>query len=447
MFPSILLVSPAHVLADSLLPQADRSRVIRVASGKEAAALLRDPGQVIEIVLSLLRGPQIDGLELLATCRMLRPHIDVILALEQPDVQSAVEAGRLGARDILVLNEKPDTLRRKIANALEEKREQRLATFATAHPDDGQSPGRSLSYTASDHQIEAAARSQKRSLLIVGESGTGKEAAAKAIHRSSIRRNFPFATFLCSAAASLDRTLFGTSDRSTPGLIASLDGGTLYLGDIEKLPPEMQRKLAYRIKSPAESLRMKCCIIAGSTLSLSELTTHPQMERELFFALSTFTLKLPTLRSQRDKIRDYALQILKETLSEHPHLPQTRLSANACDLLRKHDWPGNLKELRGCIEAAATLSSSELIDVDDLPFLGSEQETATDSPIEETDWLRMSYREAIEHGKEMAGRAYLQELLQSTGWNISAAARKAGMERQTIHRLIKKYRIDLLRVR
>jgi DNA-binding NtrC family response regulator len=216
-------------------------------------------------------------------------------------------------------------------------------------------------------------------VLLEGESGVGKELVARQIHETSRRRAGPFVAVNCAAIVEtlLEAELFGIEDRTATGVrgrrgkFEAADGGTLFLDEVSDLSPSAQAKLLRAIQDLAVervgatgTQRVDIRIVAATNRSLRSLVEQRVFRTDLFYRLSGVDIRVPTLRERRADI----LELAQHFLDRHGALRPLRLTTAAADALLAHEWPGNVRELERLIEAAVTLTTADVIDVDDLPL-------------------------------------------------------------------------------
>jgi len=289
-------------------------------------------------------------------------------------------------------------------------------------------------------------------VLIRGESGTGKELVARAIHRSSHLRDKPLITVNCTALTPtlIESELFGHRRGAFTGALANkvglfekADGGTIFLDEVGDIPLEMQGKLL-RVLQAGEcrpvgdvvTRRVRVRVIAATNRDLEKALADEEFRQDLFYRLSAFTLTLPPLRERVEDIPVLAYHFLRKAEAK-VNKKVDRVSPEALDLLTRHSWPGNLRELENSIERAVVLTSSRQVEVAHVP---SHLQEPADSPI------RVTTEEGFRKGKErvvgLFEREAVTRFLAEAGGNVSRAAIKAGITRRNFHRLMSKYSIS-----
>jgi transcriptional regulator with PAS, ATPase and Fis domain len=286
--------------------------------------------------------------------------------------------------------------------------------------------------------------------LILGESGTGKELVAQALHQGSSRRHAPFITVNCATftEALAESQLFGHkrgaftgAQTDYAGLIRAADGGTLFLDEIGELSLPVQAKLL-RFLETGEFMslgdsrvhRVDVRIIAATHRDLSALAAQERFRADLYYRLQVVPIELPPLRARQGDI-DWLLARFFEALSARYGLVPPRLTANARGVLRRHPWPGNIRELRNLAERLVILNAGKVVDVENLPFSLRGVDEAVDT----------ARRFALpENGVDLEAveSDLLRQALARTGGNKSRAAKLLSLSRDTFLYRLKKFSIQ-----
>jgi transcriptional regulator with GAF, ATPase, and Fis domain len=286
-------------------------------------------------------------------------------------------------------------------------------------------------------------------VLIRGESGTGKELVARAIHRYSNVRDRPLVTVNCTALAPtlLESELFGhkrgaftgaVADK--PGLFERADGGTIFLDEVGDMPLEMQAKLL-RVLQTGEmkpvgdvvTRKVRVRVIAATNRDLEKALALSEFREDLFYRFNTFTITLPPLRDRTEDIPVLAHHFLRKAEAK-VNKRVDRFAPEALDLLKRYPWPGNLRELENTIERAVVLATSRQVEVIHLPL--HIQEPAPTALHAGEGFLQARARTLAVFEREAISR-----LLAEARGNVSVAAKRAGITRRNLHRLIVKYSI------
>ncbi len=276
-------------------------------------------------------------------------------------------------------------------------------------------------------------------VLVVGESGTGKELVARRVHELSARAAGPFEAISCGAVseAQCEVELFGQvkggsseGGAARTGCFTRAQGGTLFLDEVGRASPGLQAKLLRVLESreflpvgAAAPVRADIRVVASASHDLQKMCDEGQFLKELFFRLNVFSLVLPPLRKRREDIVPLAEHFL-EVFATEMGRPGMRFSGPAKEYLVKHEWRGNVRDLRNRIERAVILTDDDDVHVDALLATRFDQGVA----IVEMD-----------AAMESAQQEYLNRLMHAYDWNVTKAAKPAGMTREGLSRLIAKY--------
>ena len=290
-------------------------------------------------------------------------------------------------------------------------------------------------------------------VLIAGKSGTGKELIARSIHANSSRKNRPFVPLNCGGLPEhlVESELFGhekgaftgaTASRS--GLMEHASGGTFFLDEIGELPMNLQVKFlrvleerCIRRLGSNREIEIDIRLISATNQDLEARVKEGDFREDLFYRVNTFMIHLPPLREREGDIPLLATHFLAQFLKSADKEVRG-LSPEAMELLCRHSWPGNIRELMHVMERAVALAASEEIQPEDLPeALG--RDGGRDSHIGRFD---LPFKEAKEAMVESFEHAYIQNLLKAHKGNISQAAKQSGIDRRSLHRLLVKHGID-----
>ncbi len=425
----------------ALLAQALGVRFDVDAVGDGATAIQRLREETFAVVVTDVRLPGADGMEVLVAARSLDLPPEVVLMTGYAEVPAAVAALRAGAYDYLSKPVETADLERIALRAADRfglvRRTRELQALVEAT--ESGFIGRSAAAIEVRRRIERAGR-LPAPVVVSGEAGSGTEIAAREIHK--VRSEGPFVALSCGGVAEswLDAELFGRT-----GLLgerragATGTTGTLFLDDVGDLPPTLQAKLMRALgdEEPEGQPAPRPRVIAATHTDLERVVNEGGFRRDLYFWLNVVSVRVPPLR---ERIEDIALLAGRFLHLAGVRFGTTarRLSPDALAALEAGTWPGNVRELRHAIEQAATASEGESIELEHLP------ETLRGSAPAAPPG---TYRAAVERGAEAAGRDYLIHALRSAAGNVTRAAVEAGVERETLHRLLKRHGIDPARFR
>ncbi len=382
----ILIAEDEQILRQTLakLLETEGYEVLQAADGRAAYELVVE--QSVDLVISDLRMPELDGLQLLSRLVQLAPELPVIMVTAYGTVDNAVAAMRKGAWDYLLKPVQFDDLLMKVKRALEyeelarhrEVLTEQLAGGSTFHDLVSEAPNMRALF----EQVKKLS-GVKSNVLIEGESGTGKELFARAIHYNGLTRSKPFVAVNCGAIPEslIESELFGHRKgsftgaiRDKTGLFEAANGGTLFLDEISTLPMAVQssllRVLEDRQVTPVGDTRSRPVdlrVIAASNQDLEAMIEADEFREDLFFRINVIKLTLPPLRLRKGDIPllvqhfidKYAREMTREIKG---------INAAAMRALLSHEWRGNVRELENVIERAVIFAEDREITVEDLPF-------------------------------------------------------------------------------
>jgi DNA-binding NtrC family response regulator len=430
---------------------ADGYDVTTAEDGTRALALIASGD--FDVVLTDIKMPGVDGFTILRETKRLDPDIEVILMTAYGSVAKAVEAMKEGAYDYLTKPFEPDEALLAVQRAAERKllRQQahdlRAALLGANRFEN--MVGKSAAMQKVFELMRRAAATDS-TVLVTGESGTGKELVARAIHYASARKERKFVPVNCGAIPEslMEAELFGhvkgsftgaTADRR--GLFEEADGGTLFLDEIGELPLQLQVKLTRALQERAvrrlgatEERKVDVRVIAATNVDLREAVPGGRFREDLFYRLNIFPLRLPPLRQRTDDIPMLAMLFL-DRHSRGRSLPIEGFVPEALAAMLRYEWPGNVRELENAVERALAVSDGPRISLEALP----DEVAALGGRAPTSDLATLSYRDAVDLARDRASRQYLVALLKEFGGNVTAAAERAGMERESLHRLLKRY--------
>ncbi len=386
MSKSILIVEDEEVLRQSLaeLLSDEGYEVQQASDGKQAYELILD--HPADLILTDIRMPNMDGLELLGKLRQTAPQTPVIILTAYGTVESAVAAMHSGAHDYMLKPVNFDEVLLKIERALEygdmdrtrQVMTDQLAEDSTFHNLVGEAPNMTRLFDT----VKKLA-TVKTSVLIVGESGTGKELFARAVHYNGITRDKPFVAVNCGAIPDnlIESELFGYRRGAFTGAIRDKKGyfeaahhGTLFLDEISTLPLSVQssllRALEQRVVVPVGDTQPRPVdvrIIAASNRDLKTMVSEGEFREDLLYRLDVVKLELPPLRQRKEDIPALVHHFLnKYTQAMNKHV--LGITNDAMRAMLSHEWRGNVRELENVIERAVIFAEDRHIEPEDLPF-------------------------------------------------------------------------------
>ena len=416
-------------------------------AGLERLAELRP-----DVVVSDVRMPGVDGLQLLAAARAQDPGLPVVLMTAQATLQSAIQAVNDGAFYYLQKPFRNDELVAIVRRALETRalrsENQRLTQEITRRDRGGVVPpaGGARSWREALRLAETVAPTDS-TVLITGESGTGKEVVARWIHERSTRVEGPFSSINCGALPEslLESELFGHTKgsftgavRDKQGLFAAAGGGTFFLDEIGETTPATQVKLLRVLQQrevipvgATEAIPIDARLVAATNRDLEEEVRRGAFRGDLYYRLNVIAIHLPPLRDRRDDVPLLADTFLRRSAAERGGEAKT-LSPGALDAMVVYQWPGNVRELENAMERAVILTPGPSI----LPTALPERITARKvEPLVAERTPTSPTLEAIE-------RAYVTWVLQNEGGNKSRTAEVLGIDPSTLYRKLARYGVE-----
>lgn len=416
-----------------------------VADGAEAIARIAEGGW--SVVVSDVRMPGALGTEVLHMARQGERPPEVVLMTAYADIPSAVAALKAGAYDYLSKPFEPDELLRVVRRAVDRHRLVLRARDLEAALGAAESGfvGTSAAAQGVRRMVERVG-AMPVPVLITGETGAGKEVVARELHRRRGKGEFIAINCAAITEGQLDVELFGVAagtlgpgSPERPGLLDLAHGGTLFLDEIGDLAPGLQVKLnrvldegEFRRVGDPRARRIDTRLLSATHHDLETMIAAGRFRQDLYYRLRLAAIYVPPLRERREDIPVLAARFLHLSMARYGTAAR-RLSPDAVGLLEAAAWPGNVREFRHVIEEAAVLCDGETIDASQLPRALSD--TPTVAPAG-------TWRAAQERAIDSAARDYFPTLMRRLGGNVTKAAIEAGMERETLHRLLRRYSVD-----
>jgi DNA-binding NtrC family response regulator len=424
----------------------------QAATGAEALRIAREERP--DVCLIDIHMPEGSGLAILPEIVALADAPSVVIMTGVADVPTAVAAMREGAADFLEKPVRREVLEGVLARVLRNRavvRERDRLRSQIAELRTGPIVGSSPAIQRVMELVLRVAATPRTTVLVSGESGVGKELVARAVHERSARAAAPFVAVNCAALAEslLEAELFGYepgaftggSPRGHAGLVASAEGGSLFLDEISELAPPLQAKLlrvlqerVYRRVGGNRDLAMDARIIASTNRDLPRMVADGRFREDLFYRLNVMSVRVPPLRERAEDVPVLATHFLGAFGQEFGK-PFAGFSEVAMRRLQAHSWPGNVRELRNTIERAALLTGGGSILPEHLG-LGDEGASAAPRPKDE-ETLQLGDRSirAVEE-------ALIRRVLRDTAGNRSRSAQILGINRTTLYNKIRAYGIE-----
>ena len=438
-------------------------RVHAAPDGEAALRKLEESN--VDVLLCDINMPRMDGMELLRRVHERPNPPEVIMLTGQGTIETAVEAMRTGAYDYLTKPYSINELDVRVRQAAE-KRSLRVDNQRLRAQLERQT---ALPEIVSDSQamheairlVERVAPSET-SVLITGESGTGKELIAQAIHRLSHRANGSFIDLNCAAfqESLLESELFGYEAGAFSGakarklgLIELADSGTLFLDEVTELPASLQAKLLRAIETRTffrvggvRKVEVNVRIVAATNRNLDTVVSDGSFRSDLLYRINSFQIHLPPLRERPEDVQPLTQHILKQLAGTNP----PEVSADTFARLRSYSWPGNVRQLRNCLERALLLSNNGLITPNELPpevlrgtnptsFYPAVSPTlavsAAPGPIDSGGLSQPSSLRDME-------KQQIINALEQTGWHRGKAAEMLGISPSTLYRRLRDYNLE-----
>jgi len=438
-------------------------RVHAAPDGEAALRKLEESN--VDVLLCDINMPRMDGMELLRRVHERPNPPEVIMLTGQGTIETAVEAMRTGAYDYLTKPYSINELDVRVRQAAE-KRSLRVDNQRLRAQLERQT---ALPEIVSDSQamheairlVERVAPSET-SVLITGESGTGKELIAQAIHRLSHRANGSFIDLNCAAfqESLLESELFGYEAGAFSGakarklgLIELADSGTLFLDEVTELPASLQAKLLRAIETRTffrvggvRKVEVNVRIVAATNRNLDTVVSDGSFRSDLLYRINSFQIHLPPLRERPEDVQPLTQHILKQLAGTNA----PEISADTFARLRSYSWPGNVRQLRNCLERALLLSNNGLITPNELPpeVLRGTNPTSFYPAVSPT--LAVSSAPGPIDSGGLSQPSSLRDMekqqiinaLEQTGWHRGKAAEMLGISPSTLYRRLRDYNLE-----
>lgn len=374
------------------------------ASGQEAIDELSE--NVFDAVITDLKMPGIDGWGVIDHIKQHKIEADIIISTGHGGIEDAIRAIRAGAYDFLrkpyKIVEIANVLNRVAAKRSLENRAKALETELQAVKGKTQLIGNTDGMQRVKTLVSRIAPTDS-SVLILGETGTGKEVVARSIHEQSNRAKMPFVAVNCGALPEnlVESELFGHkkgaftgADTPRKGLIEVANGGTLFLDELGELDKAMQVKLLRFLESGEvrrvgenEPFTVDVRVVCATNRNLADMVQAGTFREDLFFRVNTFEIRLPSLRDRKEDLPELARHLAARCL-KRSQVPDELLSPKAIEMMRAHDWSGNVRELANAIEHAVILSGGETILPEHLPNSITRRAGHLEKPFQVTNFVK-----------------------------------------------------------
>ncbi|MGA8266054.1 MAG: sigma-54 dependent transcriptional regulator [Ignavibacteriaceae bacterium] len=402
-----------------------------------------------DIIITDLKMKEVSGIDILKAAIKKHPYALVIIISGYGTIEASVEAIKEGAFDFI---EKPFT-----SKVLFDSIDRALQKSLDSHVKQGNEFIKVSGFIYKSQKIEDVIKLVKKvapgnfNILVTGESGTGKELIARAIHDLSKRRDNPFVPVNCGALPEYlfeseifghERGAFTGAVRKKLGLLEFANHGTFFFDEIGDMSQNLQVKLLRMLEDKKirrvggeEEIEINVRIIAATNKNLANAVADKKFREDLYYRLNTIQIEIPPLRDRPDDIMPLANYFISNLCSMEDS-EQKGFSKEVEEILKKYSWPGNVRELQNILNRAFFLSSSSIIQRENLPL---ELDTG-DKRLNE-EFLSPGYKEAKDKMIEKFELEYLTHHLKLNKGNITKTAENCGLDRRSIHRLINKYNI------
>jgi DNA-binding NtrC family response regulator len=445
---SILVIDDEEIQREALAGHLSNQgfQVLIADNGKTGVELLQQ--NLVDLILTDFRMPDMTGLQVLQAARQLNPEIEVVIITAYGSVGGAVDAMQEGACHYL---EKPidlEELDQVIARALEHHHLVSENRLLKAQLREQNRFDRIVSVDpAMEDPLNMVARAapSRATVLIRGESGTGKELVARAIHEASPRRDKPFIAVNCAALniQLIESELFGHekgaftgATEQRQGRFEQAHGGTLFIDEVAEIPAEVQVKLLRILQERTIervgggiAIEVDVRLISATHQNLEQRVQEGTFREDLFYRLNVVAIELPPLRQRRRDIPLLVEHFLTRYSTENAKQVR-QISKEAMDLLMRHAYPGNVRELQNLIERAVVMSRDEVIAQTDLP--PEMRDGRVQAPVEEATGTLPAQVEALE-------RTAIDQALKETHGVQSRAAQILGITERNLRYKLKKY--------
>ncbi len=408
-------------------------------NGKEALEIVK--ANEVDIVITDIRMPEMDGIALIKAIKEMDPCIEVIVMTAFASVDTAIEAVRMGARDYI---KKPFDIE-AVINAVD-----KAAALVQHHED------HDIQLLHADEMMVANSQFMKglkrliykvadsdATVNIFGETGVGKELVARAIHESGARKNKPFIEVNCSAFPEtlLESELFGYEKGAftgavdqKPGRFELANGGTIFLDEIGDISQLIQLKLLRVIQQreverlgSTHSIPLDIRVITATNKDLKALVREKHFREDLYYRLNVIPIEVAPLRDRKDDIPELISTFLDIAVKKN-RKPRKSFAEDAYAALVTYSWPGNVREPENVIERLIVVSEGDVIGLSDLPEIICQGNTCRDAGV-------------LDISKDRVEERVIKEALVEAGGNVTKTAESIGISRRTLYRKMHKYDI------
>jgi DNA-binding NtrC family response regulator len=445
----ILIVDDEQSMAQflAIVLRKEGYQVSTVQNGRDALDKVKS--EAFDVVITDIRMPGMDGIQLLQGIKKHDPGLPVVIMTAYASQQSAIDAVNLGAFQYLIKNAKNDEIKLVVRNAIEMRKvrveNQYLKRELRRGHDEKVIIGSSEEMLRVFKMVEKVADSEA-TILIQGESGTGKELIAREIHYRSRRNSGPFVSINCGAIPRdlLESNLFGHvkgsftgAVRDAQGMFQVAEGGTFFLDEVGEMPLATQVKLLRALQEReiipvggTQPVKVDCRLVAATNAELEREVAEGRFRADLYYRLNVIPIKLPPLRQRRDDIPLMVDHFLKRNAAAGNSTKT--VAKEALDLLMKYDWPGNVRELENVLERAMILDEGGTIGPEDLPDMIRFGESHRGTLVIDSPTLTLEELE----------KEYILKVLNYTRWQKKRASELLGINASTLYRKLIAYGVE-----
>jgi two-component system response regulator AtoC len=409
------------------------------------------------VLLDLMLDNHISGLDLLTELVGFDPYLPIIMITDYASIETAVQAIRDGAFDYITKSPHIDELKLVIEKALKQRS---LKVHADFLKEELYKPYKDIVGTS--RAMKKVRKDISRfagnpgTVLITGESGVGKELVARHIHRQSARADEPFMAINCAAIPKelMESELFGHekgaftgADKRKIGKFEAAGHGTIFLDEISELPPDMQAKLLRVLQEREfhrvggnEAIATNAKVIAATNRDLKTLVSEQIFREDLYYRLDVLPITIPPLRERRVDIAPLTHHLVRSICTEMK-LPLKKIDRSALELLQQYNWPGNVRELHNVLTRGIILCDSDRIQASDLDVrLNTSTHNEYGFQTSPKTWNQMDEMrsDAADQARREVERAFLDFLMNKFDHNVSKAAEFAGINRTSLHKMIRR---------
>jgi two-component system NtrC family response regulator len=425
--------------------QLEGYEVLEAATGKEGLARLKS--DTIDVVLSDVKLPDMNGIDLTKNIKIDYPATEIIVLTAYGTINDGVTAIKNGAFDYITKGDDNEKIIPLISKAMDkailQRRVVELESKLSVKFGFDRIVGTSIALTNAIKLAQKVAGTDT-TVLLLGETGTGKEVFAEAIHQASTRTNKPFVAINCSAFSKelLESELFGhkagaftSAVKDKKGLFEEANGGTIFLDELGELDHDLQAKLLRVLESQqfiklgdTKTTTVNARVIAATNRNLQDDVTKGTFRSDLFYRLSVFQVTLPSLRERRKDIPLLA-KYFTTYFAAKVNKKVAKLTPGFLDKLENYNWPGNVRELKNVIERAIILSDNNELDESLLPY-------EFDNPVANGPASASSF------DLSFVEKLHIQRVLKHTNGNRAETSRLLNIGIATLYRKLKEYGLE-----